>query len=143
MIRTADCLPLFFFDPETTAVGMAHAGWRGIKKGIISRMLEMFQKGFESSLSSLRVGIGPAICRSCYEVGEEFLNYFPGFVERSGEKYFCDLHGVVKKQLVDWGIKQENVFDSGFCTACSVDQFFSARREGRDTGRLISAILLK
>lgn len=143
VIRTADCVPLFFLDTQTPAVGMCHAGWRGTRKGIVSRMVEMFQKSFGSSPSFLRVGIGPCIRESCYEVGGEFEGYFPGWVRRREEKFLFDLTGAVKDQLERSGVARESIFDSNLCTACSVEQFFSARREGNETGRFLSAIVLK
>ena len=143
VIRTADCLPVFFFDPSAPAVGICHAGWKGTKKGIIFRMIETFGRLFDSKAGSMQIALGPSICKNCYEVGPEFKDCFPGFVQRKAEKYFFDLSGVVKKQLTDQGIRPDLIFDSALCTACSLDQFFSARREGTDTGRLISTVVLK
>ena len=87
--------------------------------------------------------MGPSICEKCYEVGEEFKDYFPGFVEKRGDKHFLNLGAAVKKKLVEGGVPEKSVFDSKFCTACSVDRFFSARLEGLETGRFLSAIVLK
>ena len=143
LIRTADCVPVFFFDSKAAAVGICHAGWRGAKKGIVARVLEIFKKEFGSDPASILVAIGPAIRQMCYEVGEEFDDYFPGWVKREGNKRFLDLVGVIKKQLVDGGVRKERVIDSNLCTVCSVDQFFSARSEGFKTGRFLSAIMLK
>ena len=143
VIRTADCLSVFIFDPDRPAIGLCHAGWRGAKKGIVFRTLETMGRFFESKPRFLKAGLGPAICPECYEVGEEFKSYFPGFVQTGGAKQFFDLRGAVKKQLVEAGVRHENILDSLLCTSCSVDQFYSARKEGIQTGRLISAAVLK
>lgn len=143
VIRTADCAPVFFFDSKLPAVGICHAGWRGAKKGIVRRMIERFQKEFGSPSASLWVALGPTICSACYEVGKEFEEHFPGEIERRQGKYFFDLRGTVRKQLAEAGIREDSISSSHFCTACSVDRFFSARREGNETGRLLSAIVLK
>lgn len=143
VIWTADCAPLFFLDPEAPAVGLCHAGWRGAKSGIVSQTVEMLWKRFGSEPSRLRVAIGPALRESCYEVGKEFENYFPGFVRQEGLRFFFDLVGAVKKELIRAEVPENSITDSGLCTACSVDQFFSARREGSGTGRFLSAIVLK
>ena len=143
MIRTADCAPVFLFDPVQEAVGICHAGWQGVQKGIVSRTVETLQKEFGSKPSSLKVGIGPAIRAECYEVGGEFNDYFPGFIQSQGEKYFFNLVGAVGKQLRDAGVRETAVIDSGICTACSVDRFFSARREKDQAGRFISLVMLK
>lgn len=143
VIRTADCVPVFFLDPRVPVVGLAHAGWRGTEKGIIFRMIEILYRYFGARPASLRVAIGPAIRESCYEVGEEFTDYFPDFVAKRGAKYYCDLVGVIKKQLTEMQIPESLIVDSGLCTACSADRFFSARREGPQAGRFLSALMLK
>lgn len=143
VIRTADCLPVFFLDRHRRAIGLSHAGWRGAKKGIVSETVEALQRHFGSEPSSLEVALGPAICHSCYEVGNEFLDYFPGWVETRGGRYFFDLRGYVKHKLLEAGIARESMVDYDVCTSCSVKLFFSARREGIETGRFLSAIMLK
>ena len=143
VIRTADCVPLFLFDPETPAIGICHAGWRGTRKGVVLRTLEMFNQSFGSNLRFLEAAMGPAICSHCYEVGEEFRDYFPGFVEPRGQKYFFDLRGAIRNQLLEAGLQPEAIWDSSCCTSCSINQFYSARKEGAGTGRLISAAVLK
>lgn len=143
VVRTADCLPVFLFDPDRPAIGLCHAGWRGAKKGIVFRTMSKMGQSFGSRPHSLKAALGPAICPQCYDVGGEFKDYFPGFIQTRGRKNFCDLKGVVKKQLIEAGLGQGNVLDSSFCTSCSVDQFYSVRKEGTETGRLISAAVLK
>ena len=143
VLRTADCVPVFLFDPDRPAAGLAHAGWRGAHKGIIQKTVQALKDHFGSRPSRFQAALGPAICESCYEVGEEFQNYFPGFVRRVSGKIFFDLVHFVKHQLVDEGIPESNVTVSGFCTSCSVDRFFSARREGQETGRFLSAVVIK
>ena len=106
-------------------------------------MVEEFQRHFNSQPSKLRVALGPAIQKTCYEVGAEFFDYFPGFVERTKEGNFFDLPAFVKQELIDAGISESLITDAGLCTACSTDRFFSARREGQATGRFLSAVMLK
>ena len=143
VIRTADCVPVFFLDPEVPAVGICHGGWRGIKAGIIFRILDIFRTQFLSNFRSMRVAMGPSLCEQCYEVGEEFQNYFPNFVKEKGGRYFFSLRGAVRNQLLEEGVPEPSISISDFCTSCAVDRFFSARREGAGTGRFPSAIMLR
>ena len=143
LIRTADCVPVFLFDPDRPAVGLVHVGWRGAQKQIIGRAIEKFRQAFGTKPSRLQAALGPSIRKSCYEVGSEFLDYFPGFVEEKKEKNLFDLAGFVKQELLRAGISESSLTDSEICTACSTDRFFSARREGQNTGRFLSAIMLK
>lgn len=142
-IRTADCAPIFFSDPASGAVGICHAGWRGARCGIVFKLVEKMRRQFKSQPENLTAALGPVICRSCYEVGEEFEGYFPREVLRFHGKPHLDLKAVLLRQLDEAGLTSDRIFDSNFCTACSTDQFFSARREGKETGRIISAIMVK
>ena len=41
-VLTADCLPIFVSNKEGTAIGIAHAGWRGLVDGIIESLIKSF-----------------------------------------------------------------------------------------------------
>ena len=142
-VFTADCLSVFLYDPLTPAIGLVHAGWRGTKENITSKAMQLMQKQFNSKLSGLYVGFGPCIRDCCYEVGKEFKDFFSwGLIERN-KRYYLDLIGINKKQVLDLGISQNNIFDSGICTSCCNSEFFSYRREGEACGRIISVAMLK
>jgi copper oxidase (laccase) domain-containing protein len=100
------------------------------------------QKEFNTHTEGLYVGLGPAIRSCCYEVGKEFINLFSyGLMERDGS-YYLDLVGINKKQALSLGVKEENIFDSGICTSCRNEDFFSFRKEGKSCGRIMSVIML-
>lgn len=143
IIRTADCLPVFFLDPLNRAIGLAHAGWRGVQKQILKKTLEAMIRDYDSDPSKLQIAFGPCIRRCCYEVGNEFFEYFPGSVQKKGGRNYFDLAGEAFHQLEEAGVPKGAVTDCGLCTACSTDRFFSARREGPHTGRLLSGLMLK
>jgi YfiH family protein len=67
----ADCVPLLFWDPIHQAIGLAHAGWRGTASRIGEKMVSQMREAFGTQPKVLRVGIGPSICKACYEVGED------------------------------------------------------------------------
>lgn len=143
LIRTADCLPVFFLDTVRPAVGLAHAGWRGVQKKIVHKTVKTLKSHFGSDPSKIQAALGPSIRKCCYEVGNEFLDYFPGFVQKKNGKNYFDLVEAAIHQLEEAGVQRSLVTDSEICTACSTDRFFSARREGQNTGRLLSALMLK
>ena len=141
-IFTADCLPVFLYDPKRPAVGLIHAGWRSSKEQIIVKAISLMREKFDTHLSELMVGFGSCIRDCCYEVSAEFKDYFPdGTIERAGKQYL-NLAVVNRGLLINQGIEQENIFDSAICTFCDTD-FFSYRRQGKDCGRMISVIMLK
>ena len=141
-IRTADCLPLFFADLARHVVGLAHAGWRGIASWLPARMVAAFQDAYHTPAADLRVAIGPAIRSCCYDVGPEFAARFGPFLRRAGDRLTCDLVGAAVAQLRACGVRPGHVIDSGYCTACDTRRWFSLRREGPATGRLVSCILM-
>lgn len=142
-VFTADCLPVFIYDRINKAIAIVHAGWRGSRDKITTKTLELMAKRFTSRPEGLLCAFGPAIRACCYEVKEEFKDYFlSGIIERD-KKIFFDLAAVNKKQLLDFGVKNSQIEDSNICTACSVDDFFSYRREKDKTGRMMSVMMLK
>lgn len=47
-----------------------------------------------------------------------------------------------RQQLLTYGVKPEHIEVSGICTYHNNDDFFSARRQGIRSGRILSGILL-
>jgi YfiH family protein len=137
-IFVADCFPILAYDPVEKVIGIAHAGWRGIKSGIghnlIAKMEELDTKPY-----NLVVGIAPAICGQCYEVGKDVAVQFnQRFLTRKDGKRCLDLGRVIEEQLIQSGIKKENIEQAGICVFENKN-FFSARREG-ETGRIAVVI---
>lgn len=143
LVRTADCLPIFFADPRRGVVGLAHAGWRGLSSSLPARVVAAFRHVYHVPAESLHVAIGPAIRACCYEVGPEFAGRFGPFVQERGGRRTCDLVGVVREQLRRCGVRSDRVADTRACTACDTQRWFSLRREGPSTGRLVSLIALR
>ncbi|HEV2813610.1 MAG TPA: polyphenol oxidase family protein [Solirubrobacteraceae bacterium] len=120
MALTADCLPVALAGPD--AVGMVHAGWRGLAAGI----LEAASAGFTAA------AIGPCARGCCYEVGDEVREALG--LESIGGPAPIDLPALARQRLRAAGV--DEVHDSGLCTMCSEPTlFFSHRRDGGRTGR--------
>ena len=143
LVRTADCLPLFFAEPRRGVVGLAHAGWRGLAASLPARVVAAFRHLYHVPAEALAVAIGPAIRACCYEVGPEFAERFGPFVSNRSGRRTCDLIGATHAQLRSCGVRAERIVDSGRCTACDTQQWFSLRREGPATGRLTALIVMR
>jgi YfiH family protein len=142
-VFTADCLSAFLYDTRRHACGMVHAGWRSTRERIVHRAIERMREVFGSEPADLTVGFGPCMRSCCLEVGEEFRGYFDeGLIARDG-RLFLDLAAVNARQLIDAGVKKTAISDSGLCTSCRNDEFFSFRREGEPCGRMMSVIMLR
>lgn len=147
-ILTADCLPVLFCDIRGTAVAAAHAGWRGLARGI----LENTFAAMDCKSEQVMAWMGPAISVNRFEVGAEvrstFLDAislarhpntekcFRALVDKPGY-FMADLYGLARERLNGLGIKQ--IFGGDFCTWDQPDLFYSYRRDGI-TGRMASII---
>ena len=130
-IRAADCLPVYLFDPISKTIGIVHCGWRSISMGIIANVLTLARKELDLDISSTIVGIGPGICVNHFEVkenvAEKFENY-PESVVRKNGKIFINLKAVAKRQLIESGVKEENIEVNPICTF-EDKNYFSYRRD--------------
>jgi len=142
VIHTADCLPVFIYDPIHRCIGLMHCGWRSSYKEILKKALQMMVNRWNTHPKELKVAFGPAIRMDHYQVGEEFKEMFPKEVVKRQDGYFFDLVKANVNQLVAHGVLLENVYDSGICTYAS-DEYFSYRREKEKSGRMISLMMLK
>jgi YfiH family protein len=148
-VQTADCLPVLIADPENESIAAVHSGWRGTLKQVAIRTIEKMQSAAGSKPERLIVAIGPGIRSCCFEVGPEvadaFSREYPGETvhlpapDRPG-KFLLDLPGILQIQFRLAGIRPERIHDSGLCTLCKTDTFFSYRAEGSGTGRMMAVI---
>lgn len=138
-ILTADCVPVFLYDPEHRVVGMAHAGWRGVAKNIVPRTLRQMQRHYRTRPSAVLAGLGPHITRRRYEVDSKTAACL-GIKARSNLR--VDLGGILERQLAEAGVKRKNISRARLCTYGS-RRLYSYRRQGKHAGRILSFLLLK
>jgi len=149
-VTTADCVPLLFFDPVQKVVAAAHAGWRGTCGRIAGKTIQALVQHYHCQPENILVTIGPSISTNAYNVGKELVENFElaGFdtaeiFENRDEVLFLDLWKANRNSLLDAGIKPEHIEISGICTFTEHEKFFSARRLGIKSGRMLSGIMLK
>ena len=141
-IFNADCLSVYLYDPTTPAIGLVHAGWKSTRSGIIAGALVGMRETFGSRIKDIYVGFGPSLRVCCYEVGEEFKDYFPQAVTSRDSRFSMDLVKANTLQAQEAGVAPGNIFDTHACTACQNQDFFSYRREGVHCGRMLSVMML-
>lgn len=147
----ADCVPVFFLDPKTPAVGLAHAGWKGTALQIAAKTLLAMNRHFGTRVEDCLVAIGPSIGPCCYEVDgrvkEAFDEAWAGagalFVATGKEKWHLNLWEANAGALAEIGVPRQHIFVSGLCTGCRTDWFFSHRKERGLTGRMAAFIMLR
>ena len=149
-IVTADCLPALLYDPVQGVTAAVHAGWRGTVQELLPKVIFQMTAGFGCKAEDVLVGVGPSIGPCCYTVGKAVMDPVKSINPRWGKyltpvedgKAKLDLAGLNTDQIEDAGILKENIFKAGLCTACHEDLFYSYRRDGIGTGRMISGIIL-
>jgi len=168
-VQTADCVPILLVDPKNRAVAAIHAGWRGTLARIAVKAIGQMQMHFGNKPADLLAAIGPSIGGCCYEVGTEVAIQFhsqfadaPGWFDefRTGDEpnpiqwlnmmppghqpppknVLFDLKKANRAQLLAAGLRPQNIFVSDLCTACRPDLLFSYRKQGPQSGRLMSVI---
>ena len=145
-ITTADCLPIIFIDYQNKVIGISHAGWKGLKRGIIENTVnKMINIG--SKNSHITAFIGPCIRKHSYEVSRQFINdmqfNIEGLWTNKGKKYYFDLPKLAKFKLNSLGISK--IIDSKIDTFKN-KKYFSYRRsilrKSRDYGRNLSLVTI-
>lgn len=140
-IQVADCMPVLFSAADGSAVGAAHAGWRGLAGGV----LEAAVRAMNSPPAELLAWLGPAIGQAHFEVGEEVRAAFlaadagaaPAFAANERGRWQCDLYAVARRRLAALGVSA--IHGGGWCTHADAGRFFSYRRDGR-CGRMAALI---
>ncbi len=168
-VQTADCVPILLVDPKKRAIAAVHAGWRGTLARIVVKAIGQMQMQFKSNPADILAAIGPSIGGCCYEVGTEvatqflsqfadapqwfddfrtgdepnpvqWLNMMPPGHQPPPKNVLLDLRKANRAQLLGAGLPAANIFVSDLCTACRRDLLFSYRKEGPQSGRLMSVI---
>jgi YfiH family protein len=131
----ADCLPIAVAGGG--AVAMVHAGWRGLRGGVIdagvTAVRELATHPPEGGEAELAAAIGPGAGPCCYEVGGEVHEAFAEYDGvRCGDN--LDLKEIARLQLLAAGVSA--VYDLELCTLCAPPGLlYSHRRDGGVTGR--------
>lgn len=149
-IQTADCVPIVLFDPVKNAVGAVHAGWRGTVANIVGETIYEMQKSFQTMAEQIYAIIGPSISPQVYEVGEDVIqaviknipNSEKTLIPRSNGKIHFDLWEANRALLLKTGVKKEKIEIKKECSFLLNEKYFSARREGKTTGRMVTGIML-
>lgn len=150
-VQTADCVPVLLFEPEKCVIAAIHAGWRGTVKKIAAETVQKMVSNYQCDPAKIVAAIGPSISPAVYEVGSEVTDAIhqsipnPDKVIHPKEtgKHHVDLWAANREVLIEAGLKPENIEIAEECSFTDTERFFSARKEGADTGRMVSGIMIK
>ena len=116
-IHVADCCAVYMVDPGTPAIALVHSGKKGTELAIVSKAIQQMRERFGSNPADLIVQLSPCIRPPHYET---------------------DFAAQIVDQCRASGVKQSH--DSGVCTACDLDRYYSYRAEKGKTGRMLALI---
>lgn len=151
-VSTADCVPVLVYAPDKHVVAAIHAGWRGTVKQIVAGTVGYMVAHYGCSPSLMLAGIAPSISRESFEVGDEVVAAFQAtgadlsrMVERNVQtgKAHIDLWEANRIQLLQSGVQSDRIEIARICTYLHHEDFFSARRLGIKSGRILSGIMIK
>ena len=141
-IKIADCMPVLFAARDGSAVGAAHAGWRGLSGGV----LENTVTAMRTDPSDIVAWMGPCIGPKAFEVGEDVRDAFikhdvraaAHFVPRAAPgKFLCDMYSIARLRLGAMDISE--ITGGDYCTFDQPELFFSHRRNPL-TGRMAAFV---
>ena len=166
-VSTADCIPVLLYDEAHHAIAAVHAGWRGTVARIVEKAVAAMQHTYQTNPHQLKAVIGPGISLKNFEVGDEvyeafahagfpmneIAQQFPTTNEVQSEIVNCKLSNrklrwhlnlprCNQMQLEGEGVQTENIHMSNICTCDHVDTYFSARRLGINSGRILTGIFM-
>jgi YfiH family protein len=169
-IKTADCVPVIFYDLKNKVAVAVHAGRKGIRDGIIDKTLEILKKRYNTNFHDMIAYIGPNIAYKDHLVFEKELEGFENkyyeklpkgqHVINNRRKYedfklsnnltdedlneytsaYLDLKQVVLDKLYNAGVLSENIDD------CNINSFeeqntHSYRRDYPENGLSLTYFL--
>ena len=141
-IQVADCAAVLLWDDANGVIGALHAGWRGAAGDIVPRGIEeMVKQGADTA--KIKAFVSPCIALRNFEVGPEVAVQFPAdFVdEENYRKPHVDLKGFLENQLLEAGLNPSHIEIRPECTIDD-ENFYSYRREGETSGRMMALIQL-
>lgn len=143
ILTAADCIPMLFYDPRNKVIANVHSGWRGTVKRIGIKAVDIMVKKYGSKPENIICCTFPCIHKDHFEVNDDVLNiYLAEFKEEckkydiiektekqneKGEEYRIDNIGLYRVLLKQAGLLDKNIIDSGICTVCDMDKFYSKR----------------
>ena len=149
----ADCVPLYLVDPVHKAIGLSHSGWRGTAGRMGKITIDAMTQAYGSKPEDMIAAIGPSICQSCYEIGEETaVEFKENFKKDQWDEILAPGSRPDKYQLNLWkaneiifreaGVRTEHIHTTNLCTRCNSDLLFSHRKAGNERGNLAAFLCL-
>jgi polyphenol oxidase len=119
-VYVADCCAVYIVDRKTLAIGLVHSGRKGTELGVVTNAIRQMIDRFGSDPANMIVQLSPCIRPPHYEV---------------------DFAAEIVRECRALGVKE--IHDSGVCTACDLNRYYSYRAEKGKTGRMLALLGLR
>src|SRR5437667_8622071 len=116
-IYVADCCAVYVVDTTTPAIGLVHSGRKGTELGVVTNAIRQMIQRFGSDPANMVVQLSPCIRPPHYEV---------------------DFAAEIVRQCRALGVQY--IHNSGTCTACDLQRYYSYRAEKGKTGRMLALL---
>jgi polyphenol oxidase len=149
-VTTADCVPILIYDRVNKVIAAVHAGWRGTCSRIVEKTIQQMIITYGTKPEDVFASIGVSISPVAYNVGEELVEEFekanfpiPEIFNRHDNELYLNLWEANKWLLMQSGIPENQIEVAGICSFTNSNDYFSARKLGIKSGRMLSGIMLK
>ena len=141
LIKVADCMPIFFAHQDILFYGVVHAGWKGLIKGILKNTSILVSE-HNLKFNEIDIFIGPSIQKCCFEVSNDIIDKFPSWAikPKSSGKFMVNLQKIAFEELGQIGFNKNRIKISSDCSFCKKNNYYSYRRDGKKTGRMVGII---
>ncbi|MES0491632.1 MAG: polyphenol oxidase family protein [Leptospirales bacterium] len=141
-IKTADCIPILFYNTQKAVAGGVHSGWKGLKEKVLFHTLSEAARKNQAKVEDFRFIVGPFIGGDSYEVKSDVYTVFSPecFDNKDDISWNFKMKTELQNQLAQLQIDESHItwFDAN--TFESPD--FYSHRCG-EPGRNINIIYLK
>ncbi|MFC1692791.1 peptidoglycan editing factor PgeF [Candidatus Latescibacterota bacterium] len=150
-IQIADCIPLLLYDPVHGVTASVHCGWRSLVNGIAEKAVNIMVGHRSGTLGNnnarpadIIAAMGPSAGPCCYEIGDEVaMRLHSGSVVERDSRLFGDLRTELALRLMKAGLKEHSIEVFSDCTICNSSLYYSHRRDGSLSGRMLGYIMIK
>lgn len=151
-VKTADCIPIFCYEPRRQIIAIIHAGWKGTSQNITRKTVELMRDNFGCQICNIHAGIGAGAGMCCYNVQEDVFQALKKTVSSSlsetyyknidSENYYIDLKQINRLHLIEAGVPMSQIEINSKCSICN-DNYFSFRANpGQKVGQMCAGIVM-
>jgi len=142
-VLTADCSPILIWSLNDRVVAAVHSGWQGSELDILGQTLQLMKMKLGVDLDSLCIALGPGLTQEKFEVGPEFKEKFSSeylLPLQGKDKYLFNNNAYLRDTAIKQGVPADQIETLAYCSYRDDELFFSHRRDGGTTGRMMSVI---